>query len=50
MFKLGSLSVGAFATDFDFLGKTFLICDQNLSGVIIELSVMLSLSAFIVMA
>ena len=44
MFKLGSLSVGAFVTDCDFLGKTFLIYDQNLFGLL-----MLSLSAFFVM-
>ena len=42
MFKLGRLSVDRFATDCDFPGKTFLICDQNFFGLL-----MLSLRTFL---
>ena len=42
MFRLGRLSVETFAIDYDFPGKTFLICDQNFFGLL-----MLSLSAFL---
>ena len=42
MFRLGRLSVDTFAIDCDFPGKTFLICDQNLFGVLL-----LSMSTFL---
>ena len=42
MFRLERLSVDTFAIDFDFPGKTFLICDQNFFGWL-----MLSLSTFL---
>ena len=41
MFRPGRLSVDTFAIDFDFPGKPFLICDQDLFGLF-----MLLLSTF----